>query len=177
MKIAYRHSIILVLLVVLFAAPGLSALFVYYHPQWLGTGTINKGTLLSPPIELTELGSDAKWHLIFWSPQVCEASCLEQLDKLARVRLALGRRLYNVNLSLLLGSNVEVPTTIQGQLDGLQVKTNKLSSDASINALAHYQAPRLFISNPDNYLVLAYPQDVQPDDVFHDIKLLLSKGN
>lgn len=42
-----KHYILL-LLVLIFATPGIAALMFYKHPSWLGTAKINKGTLLNP---------------------------------------------------------------------------------------------------------------------------------
>lgn len=178
MKTTRRHLVILLLLVFLFAAPGLSAYFLYFHPQWLSSTTTNKGELLNPPVLLTELGKDSKWRLVLWSPQPCEHSCLVQLDKLVRTRLALGRRLYDVDLCLMLSAQVDLlPKALTVTLHEQGVSVIRLSSEESNRLLALHKNPELFISNPENFLVLAYPESAPPDDLFHDIKLLLAKGN
>lgn len=178
MKTTRRHSVILVLLVFLFAAPGLSAYFLYFHPQWLSSTTTNKGALLKPPFLLTDLGKASKWHLVLWSPQACEQSCFVQLDKLVRTRLALGRRLYDVDLCLMLKAN-EAPLSdaLTATLREQDVSVVRLSPDASKRLSMEYKQSELFISNPEHFLVLAYPENTSPDDLFHDIKLLLAKGN
>lgn len=175
MKTTRRHAVILILLVFLFATPGLSAYFLYFHPQWLSATTTNKGELLNPPILLTELNQTSKWRLILWSPQACEESCLAQLDKLARIRLALGRRLYNVDLCLML--SMKAPPLAKDVAAMLHEQGVVVTRVAAKNLTTLYNEPELFISNPDNYLVLAYPETAEPDDLFHDIKLLLAKGN
>ena len=91
MKILNRNSFVLLLLAILFVAPGIVAYFVYTHPQWLGMATTNKGELIKSPQILDKLGSEKKWRLIVWSPEGCDATCIQQVDKLARIRLALGR--------------------------------------------------------------------------------------
>ncbi len=170
-----RHYIALLLLVVLFAAPGLLAYFAYFHPQWLSANTTNKGQFITPPVSLNELSPDSKWHLVLWSPDTCGQSCFEHFDKLARVRLALGRRLYDVDLSLLLGA-VAGATKFASPLQEPGVSMVTLSTAESARLFALYSHPRLFIANPENFLVLVYPLNADPDDLFHDIKLLLVKG-
>lgn len=178
MKTTRRHYITLLLLVFLFATPGLSAYFLYFHPQWLTAATTNKGQFLKPPVLLTELADDAKWRLVLWSPVACEKNCVKQWDTLARIRLALGRRLYDVDLSLLLG---EAAGSLPAELANLKhtpgMSVVRLSASESQRLSALYPQPELFIANPEHYLVLAYPMSAEPDDVFHDIKLLLAKGN
>ena len=105
MKNNRRNYIVLLLMLALFIAPGLSAYLFYNHLTWLGAAKTNKGELLNPPILLTKLGMDAKWRLILWSPTGCAQECIQQLDKLARIRLALGRRLYQVDSLLLLSGD------------------------------------------------------------------------
>ncbi len=179
MNTTLRHKIILLLLVFLFAAPGLSAYLFYFHPQWLSAPTTNKGQLLNPPVLLSELNHNDKWQLILWQPSTCDATCMTQLDQLARIRLALGRRLYTVDLTLLQPADAapipatDAATTFQDP--GISIV--KLSPSESVHLSAVYSQPQFFIANPDHYLVLAYPVTAEADDLFHDIKLLLVKGN
>lgn len=197
MKIIQRNCFILFLLVLVFAAPGLFALFFYSHPTWLSPATTNKGTLLAPPIFLTslrqdnkdkikikvhqgistktvDLAKDPKWQMILWSPSACEQQCLDELDKLARVRLALGRHLYEIESVLLMGANTpELSSQINKQLKQQDIRVLKLSSKHEEAALPSKFA--IFIANPDNYLVLSYIPTVQPQDIFYDIKLLLKR--
>lgn len=178
MKSTRRYYITLLLLVFLFATPGLSAYFLYFHPSWLSAATTNKGQFIKPPILLETLGASVKWRLILWSPESCETTCMEQLDKLKRVRLALGRRLYDVDLNLLLGPNagpLSEPVAKMLHEPGMSVIT--LTVGEAMHLSPRYPHSELFIANPEHYLVLAYPLTAEPDDLFHDIKLLLLKGN
>ena len=164
----------------MFLAPGISAYLFYTHPYWLGGVTTNKGIFLDPPVLLPPLerqGSVAslKWRLVLWSPSACEASCIAQLDKLARIRLALGRRLYEVVPELLLGANA--PPLSSAMVDALReqdIHSLKLAAgDGERMPVLKHQL-QIFIANPDNYLVLAYQPMVKPDDIFNDIKQLLT---
>lgn len=174
MKQKTRYYLILLTLLFLFAAPGLSAYLFYFHPQWLNSVTTNKGQLLNPALLVPELkSSDKKWQFVLWSPSACEKDCLQQLDQLVRVRLALGRRLYDVNLVVLMPEQAPAlnASTIQ-----LFKKYGLLERRLSTNVISRYHNPMFFIANQDNYLILAYATTSQPDDLFHDMKLLLTKG-
>ncbi len=178
MKTTHRHFIICLLLVFLFAAPGLSAYFLYFHPQWLSATTTNKGELLKPPVLLPELSTKPQWQLVLWSPDVCDTSCIAQLDKLARIRLALGRRLYDVDLCLLQGPEAKpLSASLANTMQQPGMSMVRLSADASQKLSTSHRQPELFIANPEHYLVLAYPLTAEADDLFHDIKRLLAKGN
>jgi len=172
MKTNRRNYIVLLLLVALFVAPGVSAYLFYNHLTWLGAAKTNKGELLSPPLLLAKLGMDAKWRLILWSPAGCDQDCMQQLDKLARIRLALGRRLYQVDSLLLLGG--EAPPLTTAFADSLReqdIRVLKLSAEDQHRLPTN---PELFIMNPDDYLVLAYQPTTKPADIFHDLKRLLN---
>lgn len=175
MKNKHRSHIVLLLLILVFSAPGLSAYFLYYHPQWLSASTTNRGQMIKPPILLKQLGGDSKWRLALFTTGTCDTACFAQLDKLIRIRVALGRRLYDVELSLLLDANAGPITTA--------FTTNLHKQGFSVVRLSAKESRQLsqlnkqfFIVNPDHYLVLAYSLSAESDDLFHDIKHLLTKG-
>lgn len=166
---------ILLLLATMFAAPGIAAYFFYQHPTWLSASKVNKGTLLSPSVALKSFDGQSKWRIVFWSPDICDKACLKQLDILARVRLALGRKLYLVDQWLLLGdepapTNNEIKTMLKEQ----DLHVAQLTSDQQVKLTAVASDAKIFIVNPDNYLVLSYQSPVNPDDIYKDLKLLLN---
>lgn len=175
MKKQISKHYILLLLVLIFAAPGITALMFYKHPSWLGTAKINKGTLLSPPVALNSFEESAKWRIIFWSPSICDKTCMQQLEVLAKIRLALGRKLYQVDQWLILGN--KSPALSQEQqslLREIDFKVMEFSS-AEINANeALFSKAKIFLADPNNYLILSYSPQVNPDDVYKDLKLLLN---
>lgn len=167
-----RNYGMLLLLVCLFIAPGLGAYVFYMHPQWLPHATTNKGELLTPPILLQDLSKSTKWRLILWSPTACDKKCMHQVDKLARVRLALGRRLYHVETWLLIGDDEKkLPVAYANTLIEQDVLFKRLSDAKRLSA---YTDRKIFIANEDNYLVLAYSASTKPADIFHDMKQLLT---
>lgn len=176
MKMTKRNSLILLLLALLFAAPGLTAYLYYLHPQWLSARSTNKGQLLNPPVFLAKSGGGkAKWSLILWNPDNCATSCLQQLDKLARVRLALGRRLYEVeNYLVLVEGSQQSPIALTHSLHEQDIRVLRLSKSASTHLSILNDKPQIFIANPQGYLVLTYTVTTQPGDIYHDLKQLLN---
>jgi len=165
----------LLLLAVLFAAPGLVAWFLYQHPTMVGVSKVNKGILLTPPVSLHAFNNEHKWRLVLWAPKGCGTHCLQSLDKIARIRLALGRKLYSVDQWLLLGHKAPLVSS----------KTNaflkegdfhfSILSEKQTNQLTKLPAEnKLFIASPDNYLILAYTLRANSEDVYKDLKLLLN---
>lgn len=169
-----RNFWTVIFLVLLFVMPGVVAYFFYINPNWsLGKET-NKGSFIKPPVLLSEFKPNNHWRLVYYSANTCGAICLGNLDKLSRVRLALGRRLYNVDIYLLLTKH------------GLDIteKQKKLLRDIDINVLKfdandlHAQSifkeqDAFYIVSPENYAILTYQVATPPDDIFQDIKKLV----
>lgn len=166
---------ILSLLILVFAAPGLCAYLFFSHPTWLGESRTNKGSLLTQPVKLSSVQGQEKWRIVYWTPTNCKTACLAQLDVLARVRLALGRKLYQVDQLLVLGKEGQVPTL--NDAEALKVKDfriNQLSARDTQRVKQVSEHSKIFIMNPDNYLILSYKSGVNPDDVYKDLKLLIN---
>lgn len=167
-----RNSMVLILLALVFTLPGLAAVAFFKHPQWLGTTAVNRGELLSAPQQVSGLPDSSKWRLVLWQPKACNKDCRQQLDKLARIRLALGRRLYEVDEYLLSPQGIEaVPHQWQ---DVLRDQTIHVARQNPGGLLGEHA--RIFIASPDAHLILAYALNGKPDDIFHDLKRLLSSN-
>ncbi|CEK11441.1 hypothetical protein [Legionella hackeliae] len=171
---ATRKSLVLIVLMMVFAAPGLVAYLFFTHPQWLGAATTNRGVLLNPSIRFVKINDKEKWRLILWNPGACDKNCLEQLDKLARIRLALGRHLYEVDQWLITDETVELPASLLHLFKEEDIQVRRLSQEEHSQFKILNAKSQVFIANPDDYLILTYAQDAKPDAIFHDIKHLLS---
>ena len=170
-----RNYTILLILAVIFALPGLAAYEFYTHPEWMRQAAINKGELLNPPELLANVNAKPKWRLILWNPGSCESQCLEQIEKLARIRLALGRRLYQVDELLLINESAQgLPKVLLKTFLDKDIHVMSLSDEQRQAQAALTNKPGIFIATPDDYLVLAYGTDTKPGDIFHDIGQLLS---
>ncbi|MCL9683284.1 hypothetical protein [Legionella maioricensis] len=175
MKKQVTRYYILLLLATMFAAPGIAAYLFYQHPNWVSSTKTNKGTLLNPAVALDSLNNQSKWQIIFWSPGPCKKTCLKQLDTLARVRLALGRKLYQVDQQLILGDDrSSITEKIKSELKERDFHMGQLSVNDKIKLNAITADTKIFIANPDKFLILSYQSQVNPDDIYKDLKLLLS---
>lgn len=173
MKILNRNYLVLLLLATIFACPGIAAYMLYNHPHWLAAAPTNKGQLLSPPLLITNIKEPAKWRLIVWNPGNCDLVCRQQIDKLGRIRLALGRRLYDVDELLLISpETAELPAPLLTALKDQDVKLVRV--DPAVHQPSLPDHPRVYIGNSTNYLVLAYELNTKPADIFHDLQQLLS---
>lgn len=166
---------ILMLLALVFIAPGLLAIFFYHHPELMGSRLTNKGTLLNPPIQMAFPGDGSKWRLILWRPDGCDKACIQQLDQLGRVRLALGRRLYQVESWLLYGevghalSKTVLDTLQEADIHTLKFQSSKMRSESMLPNHAE-----IYLMNPAGFLVLSYRTTTKPDHIYHDLKRVLN---
>lgn len=171
MKIIRRNFLLLLVLFTLFLAPAIAAYFFYCNPELLAEKGTNKGELLTSPFFMPELKKNpAKWSLVLWSPDACKHQCAQKLDELARVRLALGRYLYEINIVLLMtGKSKPDPqllaTMREEGLDLMKLKSAKLPVFS-----------RIYIADPEGFLVLSYSIDANPKDIYHDIKRLVARN-
>lgn len=174
MKKTSRNYGTLLLLVGLFIAPGLSAYLFYLNPQWLSSATTNKGAFLTSSIKIDELGKTDKWRMIFWSPSACDKGCMQQLDKLARVRLAMGRRLYQIECVLMIKKDAP-PLSVENEkiLSTQDILVKRLLRKEEIE-LDLFKSRQFFIANSDNELIMVFDENAKPADIFHDMKQLLT---
>lgn len=174
MKLLQRHYIALFILILLFSTPGLLAYLFFHHPEWLGAARTNKGVLLQPPAQFPSLSEKKKWHLILWQPKGCQQQCLQHLDKLARIRLALGRRSYQVQTLLVLNKQAEpLDQTVMNTIKENDIHIVHLSQNDKPSVFS--TNPQVFIGNPNDFLILSYLDKAKPDDIYHDLKKLLKK--
>ena len=174
MKPFTRHQLTFFLLAILFIAPGLSAYVVYLHPQWLTQSTTNKGHLLNSPHKLTALNNEPFWRIILWSPDGLDDASMKQLEQLARVRIALGRHFYDVQLCLLQRNDApSLPLHIKKALHDHGIHYISLS-EKEITQAALPPSAMVFLANPMKHMVLEYNITSEPNDIFHDLNILLN---
>ena len=172
MKMARREWFVLLILFLVFIAPGILAYCFYTNPQWLRAPSTNKGALLNPPLQTTWRGNN-KWQLILWNPTACETTCAQQVDKLARIRLALGRRLYEVDQWLVLNENTAILPAINTMWHEQGIRVVRLSQQNKAHLPLLANKPLVLIANPADYLILTYAVPANAEGIFHDIKRLM----
>ncbi len=176
MKILKSRFVVMFFLVIIFIAPSVLAYLYYRHPTWLSSPSTNRGELIKPPYQLQHVVPSERWRLLLWSPSACDTTCLERLNALARIRLALGRRLYQVQACVLLADEkMSFRLKDTKILQEEDVCVLKLPEQAQADRSALGDNPTFFIVNPEGFFILKYPVDMQADDIFHDIKHLLTE--
>lgn len=170
---------IVLFLILLFVAPGCVAYYFYMHPQHLGA-TTNQGTLLTPPVHVNVAWTSNRWRLVAWCPNPDDTRCEPVLDALSRVRLALGRRLYDVDVVLLLPAEVDLTAwkarhhALNARLHDQDLHVQPLQNDADVSKLG--TQAMIYLVDARQYAVLKYSLDAPLDAMYHDLKKLLTNG-
>ena len=165
----------LIFLVILFIVPGVAAYVVYQHPALLGNNATNHGMFIKPPVLIKELPDGKKWRLVYYAKNNCGDKCMSDLDKLARIRLALGRHLYEVDGYLFLGNPTKNLTTEQEKiLKDIDLHVLDFTANNHEYKQIFDKDSDYFIINPNGYVVLAYGSEASSQDIFQDLKKLVN---
>lgn len=168
MKFYHRRTILVFLLICLFLAPGMTAIWIYQHPTWLSGNLTNKGQLLRPPLAVKALSG--QWGLILWYPNTCDKACLINLEKAHRILLALGRRYYEIKLWCLQDEQNLRENHVFEKISVVQTLGIAPKNASLFRVLG--DKPLYLIANPQGYLILSYPVSVASQDIYQDLKRL-----
>lgn len=183
--------LVVLLLFALFFVPVLSAwLLNVFKPGWLPFGTSNHGTLLNPAraVPLSELAwpdgvplqhaaSADKWTWLYIAPPACDERCRTSLYNMRQVRLVLGKdahRVRRVYVSTARWANV-VKAELMEEHPGLvlSVATPEWVQVFAVDAQAPVDAGRIYLIDPQGFLIMYYEPQSPPSGLLKDIKRLL----
>lgn len=169
-------KLVIVFLVLIFMMPGVCAYWFYQHPGWFAaSATTNKGQLLTPPVLVAAIPKTTKWGLLVWNPGRCGQACRQQLNKITQIRLALGRRFYDVNLWLITNNGATLGVAKTADLLHKQgISPVILPATTVLKLPILGDKPQVFIVNPDNYLILSYQLAVNPADIYSDLQQVMN---
>lgn len=182
MDIKTRQRLKLIVLFLLFAGPLLLA-WVWYNNTdiaWLKPGTVNHGTLIQPPKQLTDTAPElavgslrlqGKWTLVVAAPD-CDKDCMKALYVTRQVRIALGKDNERVQ-RLLLSHERPALALAQTQPDLAAAFAAQLPLLNELQPLAPAGAAHIFLVDPLGNAMMWYPLDVAPKDLHDDLKRLL----
>jgi hypothetical protein len=178
-----HNRMTLLLIVAMFVGPILVAhLLVIGALDWRGQGIVNRGTLLSPPLDLRGLGSfsslqklnelaPSEWAIVLIEPTSCEQQCIETLDKMLTLRELLGQGAVRTSVHAI---TVNAPTpghhANRIHLDPAGSAALGTALSARVPNLAF---PLLTLVDWRRQLMMYYPIDVPPQDLQKDLKRLL----
>lgn len=166
-----------------FFGPLLIAAWLYYGGDALRPeGRTNSGALLEPVVNLRDRlpGSPlhgrqgGHWVLLYVESGECGTSCREALHTIRQLRLMLGREMGRLERVFLHGESAPDTLFLAEEHEGLITL-----GDAALDALLDDKKPDdlaaggYYLIDPLGNLVMYFHPDLEPDEIFDDIKKLL----
>ena len=175
-----RSRLVLLLIVAMFVAPFIAALYLYYT-DWQPTRTKNYGELIHPVRDLREVtftradGSrfsfhheDHAWRMLVAPPANCGSACDQLADTLRRIWVGLGHNASNVEV-LWVGAPPRIG--FRGLIS--------VSADASLAVrlpdTARAGAIPVYLVDPSGYLFMRYAPGYDPGKLRRDLAQLLQQ--
>ena len=178
-----RPRLVLLALVVVFAAPFVGAWLVY---NFTGIGRDEApgsyGQLLVPPVPVADrplhdpagVGDQrlhGKWSLVTFLPANCGRPCTETLATLRQVRVALGGDAARLQLVAVTGSG-ELPSGIPERLRRSLLLLDEIAAD-ELRQAGQAGEGGLLLIDPLGNLMMRYPPASAGEGILGDLKRLL----
>ncbi len=182
-----RARTLLTITFLIFFLPVLGAwLLNVFAPDWRPFGTVNNGTLVQPARPVTAAGLrhvdgteidpgylSGRWTLVHVIDGACERSCIEALARSRQVQQALGDDMQRVQLLLVLAGPVSAPLADIPPGVTLAVASSDWLASFSFGDAPPGQGPGIFLVDPQGYLMMRYPRDVDRRGLLADLERLL----
>ena len=174
-------------MILLFSAPFVAALVIYFGNEYFSLTSKSNGTLIRPPlnlenIELTQVNGTPvlanefakKWWLIYLAPQHCTENCAIQVGKLRSIQLALNKNIMRVNRILLIQSESLASSELQQAQQDPQLVIDKIQNPSYMqNHCPNTQDDGIFIMDPLGNIMLCYDSTKEPQYILKDLEKLL----
>ncbi len=182
-----RARILLVATFLLFFLPIVGAwLLNVYAPDWRPFGTVNHGTLVQPvrPVSAVRLRHfdgtamdpgylSNRWTLVHVLDGDCGQSCIDALGRSRQVHRALGDDMHRVQILLVRAGPVDTrPAELPPGIAYAVADGDWLASFADTDGAAE-QGSGIYLVDPQGYLMMGYPQDVDRRALLADLERLL----
>lgn len=168
-----KYSSVLIL-VVIFSLPIWAAFYIFSKPMLLRKlSTTNYGQWA--PVVHWQLNQPKArpWQLVLWNQGLCEQKCIHRLDELARVRLAMGRKVYNLDVVLVLPEGIHLSESLRSQLKDSNIEYQYLPSNAVMTWNDFFQKHPVVLFSPEHTSILMYPRELEPKKLYHDLQVLI----
>lgn len=167
--------------------------YLAYFGNWIDSGnTVNKGTLIMPPIAIESLDLhlengellarptlSGKWWLLYQAPSECKAGCKNSLLQTRQVRLALGkntdrvRRVFIIQPETIESSPETREYFASAQEDALILKPSEVMT--SVNNPV--KPGLIYIVDPIGNIMMSYPAYEDDEEAILKAKLILKDLN
>ncbi len=188
----------LILLFVIFLAPLVGAYYAFHTRDVGSFETVNKGEFYPKPQDLADVdftitdnaGNQqqekfndfaSRWYLVVVADHGCNAVCEANLEKIAYVRVVHARytgRIISAMVHIGLSAERSQSLISNFGLTGISSQNNDnfqewLKPFYQARGQNEFDASRIYMIDPLKKLMMSYPSDVSPLDIYEDMKRLL----
>lgn len=177
-----RRNILLIAAIAL--VPAILAYgFLFLFPGLIPHSTTNRGTLVRPPIPITQISSQiqvprGKWLLVVADGTDCDEACNHALYLARQVNIALGKDAGRLERLLLVSGNSLSPEfhdLLQREYPRVQVQYLAPGSvDAVLGKFDTHG--HIFMVDPRGFIMMEYTATNSGKDILDDLKHLLGIG-
>lgn len=194
----WSNRIQLILLFVIFLAPFLGAYYAFHTRDSSTVNTINKGEFYPKPQDLADVdfviidnagnqqqknfnNFDSRWYLLVVANNKCNEACEANLKKIAYVKVVHARYTGRITSTLAHSGLTPERTKELRENYGLTAISTQAIEDFQEwlqpfyqgRGQAEFDPDRIYMIDPLKKLMMSYPVDVSPLDIYEDMKRLL----
>ena len=145
-------------------------------------GRLNRGELITPPVDLAQLGpskgldpllklAPSEWAALVIEPTTCAAECAKALDRLLTIRELIGQGAVRVSVhALAAAASADSPHLARIHIDANAVTRLVAVFDAR-RPMARW--PAIMLLDWRHQLMMRYAIDASPRDILEDLKRVL----
>lgn len=174
-----------------FMLPIIGAHLLYkYGRGYLLKNPTQYGALLQPPVNLEKLvvlgergkpveaqAMRGKWLLLYiYQENTCQKACMEHLYFMRQIRVALGKegsRLANWFLTLVPAASLIEKERLETRLDIHYGQISQQMLKSLFTSTPYASMNGFYLVDPLGNLIMAYPEDENPNHILKDLKRLL----
>jgi hypothetical protein len=157
-----------------------------FAPDWRPFGTTNHGTLIQPVRSISADGLQAvdgsamdpgyfsgRWTVVHIPGRPCAQPCIEVLTRSIQVRKALGEDMKRVQLMIALNQAEAAQSAgIPPSVTRVLINADWLATFVAAKT-PQEQPFSIYLIDPQGYLMMRYPPDVEQRALLSDLKRLL----
>jgi hypothetical protein len=168
-----KHIQILILMLV-FIMPMLGAIYLTKNPQILQRYTsTNYGKWAPHSVPWPLPTNNRPWQLVLWQFEGCHDACMQQLGDLAKIRLAMGRKVYDLNLWVVVPQTKPLSEEQTKFLQNHDIQVGYFDEGASKQWQGVFGESPIVLVNPEKEVLLMYRMNPHAKKMFHDLQLLI----
>ena len=188
----------LILLFVIFLAPLVGAYYAFHTRDQSAYETVNKGEFYPAPQDLADIdfvitdnagnaqqeafnSFASRWYLVVVADKTCNAICEANLEKIAYVRVVHARytgRIVSALIHAGMSTDRSKELISNFGLTGISAQNQEsfqewLKPFYEARGQNEFDGNRIYMIDPLKKLMMSYPSDVSPLDIYEDMKRLL----